>query len=237
MKDGATIRGQWQTDGDMFLGSNISAAATTYISIFAGAQTYNTESMAAGDMLIGDNSASKANILWDKSAGRLLFRGGQTTKAYIDTDGAITAGAGDVILDDSGLALAAGTGTPNQIKINDGADNIFRLYSQVDSQTSQLQMISEGKNSSNHEAYFQIQVITDDGSPHAGAAQCYFTLDTAGDVAVISATQLRGFKICRLSGMTTIQRNALTPVDGMMIYNSTTATFQGRAGGAWVDFH
>ena len=75
MKDGSVVRGQWQTDGDIFIGSDISAAATTYFSIFANAQTYNTESMAAGDMLIGDNSASKANIFWDKSAGELLFQG------------------------------------------------------------------------------------------------------------------------------------------------------------------
>ena len=109
IRDGSTIRGNWQTDGDIFIGSDIAAAATTYFSIFATAQTYNAESMSAGDMLIGDNSASKANILWDKSAGQLLFRGGATTAAYIDTDGAITAGGGNTILDSDGLSLLAGT--------------------------------------------------------------------------------------------------------------------------------
>lgn len=37
--------------------------------------------------------------------------------------------------------------------------------------------------------------------------------------------------------LTTTQRDALTPVNGMQIYNTSTDKFQGRAGGAWVDFH
>jgi hypothetical protein len=38
-------------------------------------------------------------------------------------------------------------------------------------------------------------------------------------------------------GLTTTQRNALTASNGMIIYNSSTNKFQGRAGGAWVDLH
>jgi hypothetical protein len=38
--------------------------------------------------------------------------------------------------------------------------------------------------------------------------------------------------------MTTTQRdNISSPTDGLVIYNSTTSKFQGRAGAAWVDFH
>lgn len=37
-----------------------------------------------------------------------------------------------------------------------------------------------------------------------------------------------------LTRMTTAQRDALTPADGMVIYNTTTAQFEGRADGAWV---
>jgi len=38
--------------------------------------------------------------------------------------------------------------------------------------------------------------------------------------------------------MTTTQRDAIaTPADGLVIYNTTTSKFQGRAGGAWVDLH
>jgi len=38
-----------------------------------------------------------------------------------------------------------------------------------------------------------------------------------------------------LTRMTTTQRNALTAVNGMIIYNSTTSTIQGYVGGSWTD--
>lgn len=37
--------------------------------------------------------------------------------------------------------------------------------------------------------------------------------------------------------LTTTQRDALTPTNGLMIYNTTDNKFQGYAGGAWVDLH
>ena len=41
----------------------------------------------------------------------------------------------------------------------------------------------------------------------------------------------------QFASYTTSDRNGLTGVNGMVIYNSTTGKFQGYAGGSWVDLH
>lgn len=46
------------------------------------------------------------------------------------------------------------------------------------------------------------------------------------------------FGVLQLSTHTTTARNSISPVqEGMIILNSTTNKFQGRAGGVWVDLH
>lgn len=104
---GGVETGRVEADGDFLLGTNIAAAATTSFAVFTNAQTYNSESIGAGDLLMGDNSSSKANILWDKSTGQLLFRSGTTTQGYIDTDGGATFGSGKVVLDADGISIVA----------------------------------------------------------------------------------------------------------------------------------
>jgi hypothetical protein len=79
-----------QSDGDFFIGSNIDAAATTTLAIFTTAQTYNSESVGAGNLLIGDNSTNKPNVRYNASSGRLEFRLGTTVTIIQDTEGALT---------------------------------------------------------------------------------------------------------------------------------------------------
>ena len=99
---GAVQTGSIQSTGNLLLGTNITAAATTSFVHFATAQTYNTEAMGAGDVLLGDNSASKANLLWDVSAGKLLFRTGTTESLAIGTDGLMSIAAAGGIFQGTG---------------------------------------------------------------------------------------------------------------------------------------
>jgi len=112
---GGVETGRIEADGDFLLGSNIAAAATTSFAVFTNAQTYNSESIGAGDLLVGDNTASKANILWDASTGKLLFRGGTTTQGYIDTNGTAVFGGGEVQLSSLGIRINEGAGGANMI--------------------------------------------------------------------------------------------------------------------------
>lgn len=69
------------------------------------------------------------------------------------------------------------------------------------------------------------------------------TIDTAGNVGIggTAATSAK-LEIASTTGalliprMTTTQRDALTAVNGMIIYNSTAAKFQGYEAGAWNNF-
>jgi phage baseplate assembly protein gpV len=96
-------------------GSDVSAAGSTALAVMHSAQTYNSESLGAGDVLLGDNTAGKANILWDKSAGQILFRGGSTTQGYIAVDGSAMFGAGAVVLNVTGVNIIAGSDTFNKL--------------------------------------------------------------------------------------------------------------------------
>lgn len=54
-------------------------------------------------------------------------------------------------------------------------------------------------------------------------------LDVTGDSVVTGYT--------KFGNLTTVERDALTPEMGMVIYNTTDNKFQGRTGTAWVDLH
>jgi hypothetical protein len=149
-----------QTDGDLFAGSNIAAAATTAFAVFANAQTYGTasESMGAGDVLLGDNSAGKANVLWDQSVGRLLFRGGTTTQAYVDTDGSIIAGGGNVSIDADGIVVSSDLtawswSTAKSIRWLNGTEKISSILAYTDAvygRHTTIDTYDESANKINH---------------------------------------------------------------------------------------
>lgn len=98
-----------QSDGDFAIGADINTVSDTSMRIFSNDQTYNAEVFTAGDILIGDHDG--AHMLWDQSSGQLEFRAGgvtgKPTEVYINTDGFLVAGDGDVVLSRGGLRLQA----------------------------------------------------------------------------------------------------------------------------------
>ena len=58
-------------------------------------------------------------------------------------------------------------------------------------------------------------------------------ISAVGDITSTGTTTAKSVK---LSGYTTAERDALSPVEGQMIYNTSTDTFQGYLGTAWQSF-
>jgi hypothetical protein len=64
------------------------------------------------------------------------------------------------------------------------------------------------------------------------------TIESSGNINLTAATAvIVNSSPFRMASFTTAQRDALTPTNGDVIYNTTTGKFQGRAAGAWVDLN
>lgn len=69
-------------------GADVSTEDTTALVIFgANSESYSGETFDEGDLLIGD--PDRGNIFWDKSTGKIRFRGGENNYVSVDTDGGL----------------------------------------------------------------------------------------------------------------------------------------------------
>ena len=116
-------------DGDAFFGADLDDPAHTTLIIFSNDQDYNAEDFEEGDLLIGDNSSSRANMFWDRSAGTLQFRGGTTMRVQIATDGSLEAGAGNLTLDTDGITFGNTSQWSSQTTIDwkDGTSHVANI--------------------------------------------------------------------------------------------------------------
>jgi hypothetical protein len=66
-----------------------------------------------------------------------------------------------------------------------------------------------------------------------------YIVETTGptDKILLISPVTKVTQVLQLGIFTTSERNALTPENGQIIYNSTTNKFQGYAAGAWADLN
>lgn len=115
LRTATTKKIELQTDGDIFVGTDTSAASTTHLALFGASQTFDSNAgYEAGDILIGRSTASSASIIWDKSLGTLYFCYGAITNL---------ASPSNLVMDISsnGLSVDAGFATaPSSLTVTSG---------------------------------------------------------------------------------------------------------------------
>jgi hypothetical protein len=221
--------------GTLYAGSLISAVATTSIAIFSSGTVYNTESVGAGDVLLGDNSAGKANLLWDASAGQLKFRGGTTAQVYINTDGTLVAGGGAITL-----------GTTRQTITSTGdADNYMRwLNTDITTYTSAYGYANLQKTDPDSNTYGTFNVgIQHDANNQSGVNSWFNEVDIFILAAGASRYVLEmNYDYSRFNNPLRLTTLSSDPSgtwleNGYIYYNTTSHKFVGRANGSWVNLH
>jgi hypothetical protein len=109
---------------------------------------------------------------------------------------------------------------------------VIDIWSEIDGGLVQSEFRAFGKDVGDPDAYLGM-VATNYNS----SAQNSVTIDTAQDRVLIDAELTMIGPALRFTAVTTTQRDALSAVNGMVVYNSTLNKFQGSAAGAWVDLH
>lgn len=165
---------------------------------------------STGEFYFG--GATGAHLEWNGEKLRGLGVDGTTTQWYADsTDGKLYAGAGAIKLDVDGIRLNALSGKYSAASLDwyESTTRRMSIGTEVD----------------------------------LGAIVATY-IDCSGYPLVIDATEMRvkgdidlSYAVAqlKLSSMTTTQRNALTPINGSLIYNTTDAKFQGYQAGSWVN--
>lgn len=208
-------------------------------------------------------SASAGTGIWLDRTGLYGLASNVAQAQFNATSGKLTGGAGAVILDVDGITIEPGSNKKNKIKWATGfggsdfltvfgrevssAEPIGGLSLLADSGTSGNGTLSlSSTNDNGNTAVVSIRAY---GSTHSRANQRNVSIganngvilhdgDTHADPSLSASLELAsGSKALILNKPTTTQRDALTAVNGMLIYNATTNKFQGRAGGVWVDLH
>ena len=226
-------------------GADVSSASSTAITIFGADQTYNSESLGVGDLLIGDNTASKANVLWDKSAGTLLFRGGTTTGLTLDTTGTLSAGGGMVKLNSGGITITVPEDddwyTTNSYSFTRSGTDISGFRSRYESVPNQYYsnlnviaanaactlLIDTHVTAGNYASQIDIRALNDTGSGSASIS-LYNSFSTIGYVRIYASTDISLFGPTKVDTSSTTA--LLVEQDGVKDNVLVVDTANGRVG-------
>jgi hypothetical protein len=175
-----------QPNGTVVIGSDITRAATTTEIFFVEDTAYNGEMFGAGDFLIGDNSQS--NVKYDASEGQLQFRSGSTVKAYMDTDGSLKAGDGNVILTSDGIIIQNQTDSGDAFIIfkNSNGTALGEIYTSI---AGNLELVAFGDVGAERKLILRSQI--DDGATNIATIEIVANVnDTGIDLITLNSDQL-----------------------------------------------
>lgn len=214
----------------------------------------NINSGASAGMAFGTTpptSASAGTGIWLDRTGLYGLLSNVVQAKFDAATGALTGGAGNVVLDANGLKLVEGSSSINFIRWVDGSGNtVVQMFGNVTgSGTSTATGFNLQSQSLAAHTAGSSQVFL--SAENDGALRSSITLNKFGSTHAsanigqidIEATETRvfgGLTVTTTVGaflpprMTTTQRDALTPIDGMIIYNTTTGTLNFRKAGVWT---
>mgnify|MGYP003131780193 CR=1 FL=1 len=213
-----------QSANNSAIRSNIGAIAPD----FSGSLTGDLE-FQDGEILFNEGFSVEGGDIELSSSGQTIILngndiggGGSITASTVTAQGMLSAEA-DAEFQDS-VEFQAGVDFQDGFEVSGG-----------DIDASNANSFEVGDFTVNGTAEFQdtVEISGADLEFTAGGGQ---SLIMGGGV-ISGAESIEATSFMKVSPITTSARNALSASNGMIIYNSSTNKFQGRANGAWVDLH
>jgi hypothetical protein len=247
----------YQHNGMAWVKISISGA---YLEIANNLSDLNNASTARTNLgLIAGGSGD----IWVEKAGDVMSGGLVINNSEGDNDFRIAGdGVTNGVFYDGGInTLGINTGSPNSAYklhvVSTGANTLFErtstggaginVFYNPDSTDGNAAVVSfatdtTGSGATAQKAGVQLWGITNTHNDSTYATEFQIRTRVAGAIgsrfSVTGNVNIDGTTTALvLSRLTTTQQNALTGVNGMIIYNTSTNKFRGYAGGAWVDLH